>query len=98
MICVAILQHIVQIHQVAVVASLDEIIGVMEVNDAFPVCVDNIGVQQQPLGDVPGGFASNIVSLDRDDVRVLVGVLHLCLSIRAVDDAHDFGVGAVGLP
>ena len=48
----AVLQHILQIHQIAVVHMLGIIIRVVEVDDALLVSLHDLTGQQQAVGDV----------------------------------------------
>ena len=93
----AVLQHILQIDQVAVVHMLGVIIRVMEVDDALIVGLHDVLGQQNAVGDVPADFAGHIVPLGRVHHRVLVGVLLLGLLVVALDEAEDLVVGGIGL-
>ena len=48
----AVLEHVLQVHQVAVVHVLGEVVGVVEVDDALFVGLHNIRREQEALGDV----------------------------------------------
>ena len=72
-----ILQHILQVDQVAVVHVLGEIVGVVEVDDAGLMGFDDLLGQQNASGDVLGDLAGQIVALDGVDCRILVGVFLL---------------------
>ena len=54
----AVLQHVLQVHQVAVVHVLGKIIGVMEMDDALLVSLHDVLGKEHPLGqvlaDLPG--------------------------------------------
>ena len=93
----AVLQHILQIDQVAVVHMLGVIIRVMEVDDALIVGLHDVLGQQNAVGDVPADFAGHIVPLGGVHHRVLVGVLLLGLLVVALDEAEDLVVGGIGL-
>ena len=45
----AVLQHVLQVHQITVVHVLSIIVGVMEVDDALLVSLHDVRGQQQPL-------------------------------------------------
>ena len=92
----AVLQHILQIHQIAVVHMLGIIVGVVEVDDALPVGFHNLLRQQDPLRDVPAHLAGHIVPLGGVHHRVLVGVFLLGLLVAALDEGEDLLVGGVG--
>ena len=91
----AVLQHVVQVDQVAVVHVLGEVVGVMEVDDAFLMGLDHLGGQQHPHGQVLGDLAGHVVPLHRVDGGVFVGVFLLDLLIVALDQAEDAVVGGV---
>ena len=93
----AVLQHILQIDQVAVVHMLGVIIRVMEVDDALIVGLHDVLGQQNAVGDVPADLAGHIVPLGGVHHRVLVGVLLLGLLVVALDEAEDLVVGGIGL-
>ena len=93
----AVLEHILQIDQVAVVHMLREVVGVVEVDQALLVRLDDVGGQQQAGGQVLGDLAGHVVALDAVDGGVLVGVLLLDLFVVALDQAENPFVGGVGL-
>ena len=94
----AVLQHILQIHQIAVVHMLGIIVGVMEMDDARLVGRHDLRGQQNPAGNVLTDLACHVVPLNRVDSRVLIGVLLLDLLIVALNQAENPVVGGVGLP
>lgn len=91
----AVLQHVVQVDQVAVVHVLGEVVGVMEVDNAFLVRLDHLGRQQHTHGQVLGNLARHVVALDRVDGGVLVGVLLLDFLVVAFDQGQNAVVGGV---
>ena len=91
----AVLQHVVQVDQVAVVHVLGKVVGVVEVDDAFLVGLDDVLRQQHAHGQVLGDLARHVVTLDRVDGGVLVGVLLLDFFVVALDQAEDAVVGGV---
>jgi len=93
----AVLQHILQVHQVAVVHVLGKVIGIVEVDQAFLMCLHDLWVQQQTGGQVLGDLTGHIVALHAVHGGVLVGVLLLDLFVLALDQAQDALVGGVGL-
>ena len=93
----AVLQHVLQIHKVAVVHMLRVIVGVVEVDDALPVGLHDLLGQQDPLCNVPAHLAGHVVPLGGIHHRVLVGVLLLGLLVVALDEGEDLVVGGVGL-
>ena len=92
----AVLQHILQIHQVAVVHMLGIIIRVVEVDDALLVSLHDLTGQQQAVGDVAAHLAGHVVPLGGVHHRVLIGVLLLGLLVVALDEGEDLVVGGVG--
>ena len=92
-----ILQHILQVDQVAVVHVLGEIVGVVEVDDAGLMGFDDLLGQQNASGDVLGDLAGHIVALDGVDCRILVGVFLLDFFVVALDEGEDLVVRGVGL-
>ena len=91
----AVLQHVLQVHQVAVVHVLGEIVGVVEVNDALLMGLHNLLGQQQPLAEVPGDLAGHVIPLGGVYHRVFVGVFLLGFLVAAFDEAEDAVVGGV---
>ena len=94
----AVLQHIIQIHQIAVVHMLGIVVGIVEVNDAGLMSRYNFRGQQNPAGDVLTDLTGHVVTLNRVDGGVLVGVLLLDFLVVALDQAEDPIVRGVGLP
>ena len=94
----AVLQHILKVDQVAVVHVLGKVIGIVEVDQAFLMCLHDLWVQQQTGGQVLGDLTGHIVALHAVHGGVLVGVLLLDLFVLALDQAQDALVGGVGLP
>ena len=92
----AILQHIFQVHQVAVMHVLGKIIGVMEVDDALLMGLHNILGQQNALGDILADLASHIVALHRVHGGIFVGIFLLDLFVVALDESQDLLVRGVG--
>ena len=89
----AVLEHVVQIDQVAVVHVLCEVVGIVEVDQAFLVCLDNVRGQQQAGGQVLGDLTGHVVALDAVDGGVLVGVLLFDFLVVALDQAQNPLVG-----
>ena len=91
----AVLEHILQIDQVTVVHMLGIIIGIVKMDDAFLVRLNDILGQQQAVGDISGNLARHIVALRGVDDGVLVGVFLLGLFVAALDQAQDLVIGGV---
>ena len=92
-----VLQHILQIDQIAIVHMLCKIVHVVEVDQPLIVRFDDLRRQQQPPGDVLGNFPGHVVALDTVDGRILIGIFLLDLLIVALEQAHDLIVGGVCL-
>ena len=91
----AVLQHVVQIDQVAVVHVLGVVVGIVEVDDAFLMGLDDLRGQQHTHGQVLADFAGHVVALHAVDGGVLVGVLLLDLFVVALDERQNLVVGRV---
>ena len=91
----AVLEHILQVHQVAVMHVLGKVVRIVEVNQALIVCVHNLLGQQHALGQVLGDLAGHVVALNGVDGRVLVGVLLLDLFVVALDERQNLVIGRV---
>ena len=93
----AVLQHVLQVDQIAVVLLLGIVVGVMEVDDALLMGLYDVLGEQDSLGQVLGDLTGHIVALGAVDDRVLVGVLLLDLLIHLVDEGEDAVVRRIGL-
>ena len=91
----AVLKHVLEVHEVAVVHVLGKVIGVVEVNDALVVGLHDLGRKQDALGEVLGDLAGHVVALHGVDGGVLVGVLLLDLFVVALDQGQDLVVRGV---
>ena len=91
----AVLQHIVQVDQVAVVHVLGVVVGIVEVDDAFLVGLDDLRRQQHTHSQVLADLTGHIVALDAVDGGVFVGVLLLDFLVVALDQRQDAVVGGV---
>ena len=91
----AVLQHVLQVHQVAVVHVLGVIVGIVEVDDAGVVGLHDLGGQKKAVGDVPADLAGHIVPLDGVHRGVFVAVLLLGLFVVALNEGEDLVVGGV---
>ena len=81
----AVLQHILEVDQIAVVHMLREIVRVVEMDQARIVRLDDLLRQQNTLGDILADLTRHIVALHAVDGGVLVGVLLLDLLVVALD-------------
>ena len=82
----AVLQHVLKVHEVAVMHMLGEVIGVVEVDDALVVGLNDLGGKQDALREVLGNLTGHVIALHRIDGRVLVGVLLLDFLVVALDE------------
>ena len=93
----AVLQHVLEIDEVTVVHVLREVVGIVEVDDAVVVRLDNLARQEHAHGEVLGDLARHVVALDGVDGRILVGVLLLHFLVIALDKSEDLVIGRVAL-
>ena len=93
----AVLQHVLEVHEVAVVHPLRVVVHVVEMQDAGVVRLHDLLRQQQALRHVLRHGAGHVVALHAVDRRVLVRVLLLRLLVRAVDEREDLAVRRVVL-
>ena len=93
----AVLQHILQIDQIAVVHVLCVVVRVVEMDDALVVGLDDLLRQKNTVGDIPGNLTRHVVTLGGVDDGILIGVFLLGLLVVAFDEAEDLVVGGVGL-
>ena len=93
----AVLQHVLQIDQIAVVHVLRIIIHVVEVDQPLFVSLHNIRGQQQAAADVLTDLAGHIVPLYAVDRGIFIGILLFDFLVVALDKAQDLVVRGVGL-
>ena len=93
----AVLQHVLEIDEVAVVHVLGEVVGVVEVDDTAVVGLDDLARQEHAHGEILGDLARHVVALDGIDGRVLIGVLLLHFLVVALDKSEDLVIGRVAL-
>ena len=91
----AVLEHILEVHEVAVVHMLGKIVRVMEMDDARFVRLHDVGREQDTVGQIPADLARHVVALDGVDGRVLVRVLLLDLFIITFNQRENPVVGRV---
>ena len=92
-----VLQHILKVHEIAVVHMLGIVVHVVEMDDALVVRLYDVSGQKKTRSDVLGDLAGHVVALDGVDRRILVGVLLLHVLVVAFDERHDLLVGRVRL-
>ena len=93
----AILQHVLQIDEVAVVLTLGKVVRVMEMDDPLLVGLHDFLRQQQAAGEVLGHFAGHVVTLGGIDDRILVGIFLLHFFVIEIDEGEDPVIGGVAL-
>ena len=91
----AVLQHILQVDQIAVVHMLGKVVAVMEVDDPLVVGLHDIGGQQDAVGDIAGDLPRHVVALGGVDHRVFIGVFLLGLLVAALDERKDLLIGGI---
>ena len=91
----AVLQHVVEVDEVAVVHALGVVVRVVEVDDALLVGLHHVLGQKLAVRQVAADLAGHVVALDGDHSRVLVGVLLLDDLVIGVDERQDLVVGRV---
>ena len=92
----AVLQHILEVDEVAVVHVLGKVVGVVEVDEPFVVRRHDVGRQQNAAREVLAHFARHIVALHRIDGGILVGIFLLDFLVVALDEREDLRVRRVG--
>ena len=93
----AVLEHILEVHEIAVVHMLSEVVGVVEVDQTLLISLDNVGREKHSAGQVAADLACHIVTLNAVDGGVLVGILLLNLLVVALDQRENAVVGGVRL-
>ena len=91
----AILQHVFQIDEVAVVLALGEIVGVVEMDDALLVRFHDFFREQQAAGEVLRYLAGHVVTLRGIDDRVLIRIFLLHFFVIEVDEGEDPVIGGI---
>ncbi len=93
----SVLQHVLEVDEVTVVLPLGEVVGVVEVDNALFMRLDDFGRKQNPLGEVLTYLACHVVPLGRVDDRVFITIFLLDLLVHLVDERKDAVVGGIGL-
>ena len=91
----AVLEHVLQVHQIAVVHVLGKVIRIVEMDQALIMGIHDLLRQQHTLSQVLGDLAGHVVTLNGIDGRVLVGVLLLNLFVVALNQRQNLVVGRV---
>ena len=90
-----VLQHVLQVHQVAVMHMLCKVVAVVEVDDPLIMGLHNIRGQQNTVGDITGNLTGHIVTLGGIDHRVLIGIFLLGFFVAALDEGKDLLIGGI---
>ncbi|OPZ17877.1 MAG: hypothetical protein BWZ04_02767 [Firmicutes bacterium ADurb.BinA205] len=93
----AVLKHILQIHQTAIVHRLCDVVQIVYMNDPVIMGGDHILRKQESAANVSADLSRHIVTERAVDDRVLVGVLLFCLLVVAFEQAQDLAVCGVQL-
>lgn len=91
----AVLKHILQIHQTAVMHRLCDVVQIVYMNDAVIVGSDHIFGKQESAADVSADLSRHIVTERAVDDRVLVGVLLFCLLVVPLKETENLAVRCV---
>ena len=89
-----VLQHVIEVHQVAVVHMLREVVRVVEMDDALLMRLHDVSGKKNAHGKVFRNFACHIVALHGVDRGVLVFLLNLF--VVALDQRQNFVVRGIG--
>ena len=92
-----VLEHILEIHQIAVMHMLRIVVRIMEMDDTLAVCLHNIRRQQQSFCDILADFARHIITLYTVYRRIFVGIFLFDLLAVALDQGKDPVIGRVCL-
>ena len=93
----SVLEHILQIHQVAVMNGLGRIIRIVKMNTSLVMCRRDFGGQDKSACQVAIYLTSNIVSLCGNDIGVFIRILLLRIRTTAVQNGKDFVIGRICL-
>ena len=91
----AVLKHILQIHQTAVMHRLCDVVQIVYMNDAVIVGSDYIFGKQESAADVSADLPRHIVTERAVDDRDLVGVLLFCLLVVPLKETENLAVRCV---
>ena len=93
----AVLEHILEVDEVAVVHMLGKIIGIVKMDQALLVSLHNVGREQHSARQVAADLACHVVALYAVDGRVLVGIFLFYFFVVAFDQRKNAVVGGVRL-
>ena len=92
----AVLQHVFEVYEVAVVHVLREIVHIMEMDDALLVCIDDFARKQNAARDVFGDLAGHVIALDAVYGWIFIRVFLLDFLVVALDKAENLVIGGIG--
>jgi hypothetical protein len=92
-----VLEHILEVYEVAVMHMLSKVVTVVEVDNTLLMSLNDILRKKESLSDVLADLTCHIVTLYAVDCRVLIGVLLLELLVVALDKGKDGCVSCIGL-
>ena len=91
----AVLQHVIKVDEVTVVHVLCKVIGIVEVDETLVVSSNNILWKKLTLNEVLRNLTSHVVTLNRNNGRILVGVLLLDFLVVALNQRQNLVIGGV---
>ena len=91
----AVLQHVIKVDEVTVVHVLCKVIGIVEVNETLVVSSNDILWKKLTLNEVLRNLTSHVVTLNRNNSRILVGVLLLDFLVVALNQRQNLVIGGV---
>ena len=91
----AVLQHVIKVDEVTVVHVLCKVIGIVEVDETLVVSSNNVLWKELTLNEVLRNLTSHVVTLNRNNGRVLVGVLLLDFLVVALNQRQNLVIGGV---
>ena len=92
----AVLQHVFEVYEVAVVHVLREIVHIMEMDDALLMCFDDFARKQNAARDVFGDLAGHVIALDAVYGWIFIRVFLLDFLVVALDKAENLVIGGIG--
>ena len=85
----AVLQHVLQINQIAVMFLLSVIIGVMKMDDTFLVRLYNVLRQKNAGRQILADSTGHVIALCTVDHRILIGIFLLHQLIALLDQRQN---------
>ena len=92
----AVLQHILKVNEVAVVHVLCVVVGIVEVDNALLVCLNDLLGKEQTGGNVAADLTCHVVALYAVDGGVLICIFLLGFFVAALNQAQNLFIGGVG--